>query len=125
MSAVLAGGISSGAFVIEIDPSMIDPSPVVDRFDHAGGPSFEALKISIRQRGQEIPVLVRGHPAQPGRYQSAYGHRRVRAARELGRPVRAILRALSDEELAIAQCVENSAREDLQLHRARRLCDAP
>ena len=33
----------------------------------------------------------------------------------LGRPVKAIVRALTDDELIIAQGVENSAREDLSL----------
>lgn len=105
--------IESGALVIEVDPTLIDPSPVTDRFKDQDDASFEALKASIQQRGQEIPILVREHPTTPGRYQSAYGHRRVRAARELGKPVRAIVRALSDEDLVVAQGVENSAREDL------------
>lgn len=103
----------SGSVVIEVDPSLIDSSPVTDRFAGADDSSFEALKTSIRERGQEIPILIREHPAKLGRYQTAYGHRRVRAARELGRPVRAIIRALSDEDLVVAQGVENSARQDL------------
>ena len=49
----------------------------------------------------------------PGRYQSAYGHRRVRVARELGLPVKAILKSLSDEALVVAQGLENAPREDL------------
>ncbi len=105
--------IESGALVIEVDPTLIDPSPVTDRFKDQDDASFEALKASIQQRGQEIPILIRDHPTAPGRYQSAYGHRRVRAARELGRPVRAVLRKLSDQDLVVAQGVENSAREDL------------
>lgn len=105
--------IESGALVIEVDPTLIDPSPVTDRFKDQDDASFEALKASIQQRGQEIPILIRDHPTAPGRYQSAYGHRRVRAARELGRPVKAVLRRLSDQDLVVAQGVENSAREDL------------
>ena len=49
----------------------------------------------------------------PGRYQTAFGHRRVRVAGLLGRTVKAIVRALSDDELVVAQGLENSAREDL------------
>lgn len=105
--------IESGALVIEVDPTLIDPSPVTDRFKDQDDASFEALKASIQQRGQEIPILIREHPTASGRYQSAYGHRRVRAARELGRPVKAVLRKLSDQDLVVAQGVENSAREDL------------
>ncbi len=105
--------IATGAMIIEIDADLIDPSPVSDRFRDDDTTSFELLKQSIAQRGQEVPVLVREHPTTSGRYQSAYGHRRVRAARELGIPVRAILKALSDEALVVAQGLENAPREDL------------
>lgn len=105
--------LTSGLVAIEIDPVLIDPSPFADRFAEQDAPSFETLKQSIADRGQEIPVLVREHPAFPGRYQSAYGHRRVRALRELGRAVRAYVRSLSDEDLVVAQGIENSTREDL------------
>ena len=76
--------IASGAVIAEIDPLLIDPSPLADRFRDHDDSSFEALKQSIAQRGQEVPILVREHPEIKGRYQSAYGHRRVRATRELG-----------------------------------------
>lgn len=109
----LRARLASGAAVQEIDPNLIDPSPVADRFRDGNDESFEALKASIRHRGQEVPVLLRPHPDAPGRYQSAYGHRRVRAATELGIQVRAVVKALTDEDLVIAQGVENSAREDL------------
>ncbi len=87
--------MAAGTLVLEIDPVLIDPSPVSDRFVDSDGASFEALKASINLRGQEVPVLVREHPDTPGRYQTAYGHRRIRAARELGRSVRAIVKTLS------------------------------
>lgn len=103
--------LESGASIITIDPDLIDASPIVDRFHEADDPTYEALKASIAQRGQEIPILVR--PLKSGRYQSAYGHRRVRVARELGLSVKAIVRELTDEDLIVAQGVENAAREDL------------
>lgn len=105
--------IAGGAMIVEIDAALVDPSPVSDRFRDDDTASYELLKQSIAQRGQEVPVLVREHPTTPGRYQSAYGHRRVRAARELGVPVRAILKPLSDEALVVAQGLENAPREDL------------
>lgn len=105
--------MAAGTLVLEIDPDLVDPSPVSDRFVDSDGASFEALKTSIALRGQEVPVLVREHPEVSGRYQTAYGHRRIRAARELGRSVRAIVRTLSDQDLVVAQGVENSARQDL------------
>ena len=109
----LRARIAGGEHVVEIDAGLIDPSPFADRFNQEDDLSFEALKQSIAERGQEIPILLRAHTVAPGRYQTAFGHRRVRAARVLGRPVKAIVRALSDDELIIAQGVENSAREDL------------
>jgi ParB family chromosome partitioning protein len=105
--------IAAGATIIEIDPLLVDPSPVADRFRDDDASSDEVLKQSIAQRGQEIPILVREHPTAPGRYQSAYGHRRVRITRELGILVKAILKPLSDEELVVAQGLENGPREDL------------
>lgn len=110
---VLRAKLASGQLAVEIDPSLIDPSPLADRFSEQDAVSFEALKTSIRERGQEIPVLVREHPSVTGRYQSAYGHRRIRAARALNIPVKAYVRTLTDEDLVVAQGVENSAREDL------------
>lgn len=109
----LRAQFTDGAHVVEIDPSSIDPSPFADRFENDDDASFEALKQSIAERGQEIPVLIRPHPTETGRYQTAFGHRRIRAARQLGRAVKAIIRALGDDDLVIAQGVENSAREDL------------
>jgi ParB family transcriptional regulator, chromosome partitioning protein len=56
---------------------------------------------------------VRPHPKVQGRYQAAFGHRRLRVAKDLGRAVRAVVKQLSDEELVLAQGQENSARVDL------------
>jgi ParB family transcriptional regulator, chromosome partitioning protein len=105
--------LAAAVAVVEIDTSLIDPSPLADRFAEADDASFALLKASMAERGQEVPVLLRVSPLAAGRYQSAYGHRRIRAARELGRPVKAIVRALSDTDLVIAQGIENSARQDL------------
>ena len=105
--------LAAGSAIVEVDPTLIEPSPVSDRFRDELDGSFEQLKQSIAHRGQEVPVLLRVHPDTLGRYQSAYGHRRVRAARELGLKVKAIVRPLSDEELVVAQGLENAPREDL------------
>jgi ParB family transcriptional regulator, chromosome partitioning protein len=109
----LRAAVAEAETIIEIDPSLIDPSPFPDRFADEGGPSFAMLKGSIAERGQEVPVLLRPHPLSAGRYQTAFGHRRIRALRELGRPVRALVRVLSDDDLAAAQGIENAARADL------------
>ena len=104
--------IASGETVLELDPGLVDGSFLADRLagdvaDHA------ALVASIRSNGQQVPILVRPHPAQEGRYQVAYGHRRLRAVAELGQRIRAVVKDLSDEALVVAQGQENSARMDL------------
>jgi ParB family chromosome partitioning protein len=105
--------VAEGALPIDLDPSLIDPSPFADRFADQDLSALEALKTSFSEHGQEIPILVRNHPSETGRYQIAYGHRRVRAANELGIKVKAYVRELGDDRLVVAQGIENSAREDL------------
>jgi ParB family transcriptional regulator, chromosome partitioning protein len=108
----LEARFAAGQHVVEIDTALIDASFVSDRMmgadqDHA------SLVGSIRQHGQQVPVLLRPHPDRHGRYQVAYGHRRIRALSELARPVRAVIRELNDDELVVAQGQENNEREDL------------
>jgi ParB family chromosome partitioning protein len=105
--------IESGATVADLPTELIDPSFVSDRLARTGDAEFRRLVDSIRQAGQQVPILVRPHPDAPGRYQIAYGHRRREALAELGRPVKAIVRPLSDAELVIAQGKENGERRDL------------
>ncbi|MDP4026990.1 plasmid partitioning protein RepB [Methylobacterium sp. NEAU 140] len=99
--------------VVELDPSLCDPSAIADRVPDATDTAFAAFVEQIREEGQHTPILVRKHPAASGRYEIAYGRRRTRAAREIGKPVRAVVRDLSDAELVVAQGSENLAREDL------------
>jgi ParB family chromosome partitioning protein len=104
--------IANGEIIVELDPVKLDISFASDRIDNDGDESFQTLVESIRTSGQQIPILVR--PAQVnGRFQIAFGHRRVRVARLLGIKVKAIVRRLSDDELIIAQGQENNARKDL------------
>ncbi len=112
-SRALHDALATGAAVVELDPNLVEASFVADRFSDASDPAFDALKESLREQGQEVPILVRPHPIREGRYQAAYGHRRLRATRELGLKVRAVVRALDDHQLVVAQGVENSARRDL------------
>lgn len=104
--------VAAGEAVVEIPPERIEPSFVTDRLP-GSGTSDEALVALIRENGQQVPILVRPHPSRPHFYQVAYGHRRLRALTALGRPVRAVVRNLSDAELVVAQGQENSARTDL------------
>lgn len=112
---VLRQALSEGERVVTVDPARIEASFVEDRLMIEGvtDPDFETLVESVRESGQQVPVLLRPHPEKPGVYQTAYGHRRIRAAARLGRPVKAIIRALSDDELVLAQGKENAERRNL------------
>jgi ParB family transcriptional regulator, chromosome partitioning protein len=103
--------VAAGEAVVEIPPDRIDESFVVDRFDHEG--SVDDLVASIREHGQQVPILVRPHPSARGRFQTAYGHRRLKAIRQLGISARCVVRQLDDNALVVAQGQENSARRDL------------
>ena len=110
-AAKLQEQVNTGSAVIEIQPDMIDGSMVVDRIATDVDPSFEDLVESIRDSGQQVPILVR--PSDNGRYQVAYGHRRVRAAAKVGVKVKALVRNLTNDELVVAQGKENFDRKDL------------
>ena len=112
-AARLQEQLASGSSVIDLDPSLIDNSSVSDRISITVDPGFESLVDSMRENGQQVPILVRPQPASSGRFQVAYGRRRLRAAALLGRTVRAIVQNLTDNELVIAQGKENLDRQDL------------
>lgn len=104
--------LAEGLAVVELDPALVDASFVVDRLDVAADAQL-SLAAQIREHGQQVPILVRPHPTADGRYQVAYGHRRLAAAREIGGKVRAVVRDLNDEQLVVSQGQENNARADL------------
>ena len=104
--------LAAGQTIIELDTALIDPSFVSDRMPLTDA-ALSDLVDAIRESTQLSPILVRPHPEVPGRYQTAFGHRRVRAVSILGLPVRAIVRELTDEEMVVAQGQENHARKDL------------
>jgi ParB family transcriptional regulator, chromosome partitioning protein len=115
----LEARLTSGQVIVELDTAVIDPSFIADRMSQ-NDDAYMALRAAIAADGQSSPILVRPHPVAAGRYQVAFGHRRLRVAQELGRPVRAVVRSLSDQELVLAQGQENSARADLSfIERAR------
>ncbi|MCJ8507060.1 plasmid partitioning protein RepB [Rhizobium lemnae] len=101
-----------GAAVIEIDTDLIDSSFVSDRLE-LDPRQLDELADQIREHGQQVPVLLRPHPTREGRYQVAYGHRRVAACQKLGIRVRAVVRSLTDEQLVVSQGQENNARANL------------
>lgn len=98
--------------IADIHPSAIDAGGFADRLDD-DAEDHAALMASLRDHGQQVPVLLRPHPVDDNRYEVVYGRRRVRALRDLGLPVKAMIRDLDDRALVIAQGQENSARKDL------------
>ena len=103
--------LETGDVIVEIDTDLIDPSFITDRIGEDD--EMDAFVATIRDQGQRTPILLRPHPESRGRYQIAFGHRRYRALKRLGRPVRAMVKHLTDEELVVAQGQENQDRLDL------------
>lgn len=98
--------------VATIDPALIDPSPFGDRLEY-DEEATSLLLASIESEGQRLPLLVRPHPEIEGRYQLAYGHRRLQVLRILDRKAKAFIRNLTDAELILEQGAENGGREGL------------
>lgn len=104
--------LAEGLTIVALDTDTIDPSFIPDRMP-ASKEADTGLVEAIREQGQQVPILVRPHPEYPGRYQVAFGHRRLRAVTEIGIPVKAVVRDLTDEQLVVAQGQENNERRDL------------
>ena len=104
--------LAASDVVVSLDAGQIDGSTIADRISIEIDPGFEQLVASIAENGQQVPILVRPHPETVGRFQIAYGRRRLRAVERLGRQVKAIVKALSDAELVVAQGRENLDRQD-------------
>ncbi len=98
--------------VIEVQPDLIDDAGLKDRLD-AEDDGLDQLAASIRDYGQQVPVLLRHSPNAEGRYEIVYGRRRVAAMKKLGRPVTAMVRELNTRDLIVTQGQENAARKDL------------
>jgi ParB family transcriptional regulator, chromosome partitioning protein len=103
--------IGEGRTVL-LAPEMVDVGGTSTRLA-LGGSELALLKKSIERDGQQTPILVRPLEGESNRYGLVFGRRRIMACRELGIPIRAEIRTLSDEEALIAQGQENAARRDL------------
>ncbi len=104
--------LAEGQTIVELDTGLVDGSFISDRL------GIDAVELSelvdqIKNHGQQVPILVRPHPEAKGRYQVAYGHRRLAAVKKLDIKVRAVIRELSDTELVVSQGQENNARTNL------------
>ncbi|APG94197.1 plasmid partitioning protein RepB [Sinorhizobium americanum] len=112
---VLREALTQGERIVALDPALVEASFIEDRLTdgEVDDPDFLALVESIRENGQQSPILVRPHPEKQGHYQTAYGHRRLKAVRRLKLQVKAIVRPLTDDELVLAQGKENAERRNL------------
>ena len=105
--------LTAGDRIIELAPELIEPSFIKDRLTAPNASDLDELRASIAEHGQQVPILVRPMPDRDGYYQVAFGHRRLEVLRSLSKPVKAVIRQLTDEELVIAQGKENLERRDL------------
>lgn len=119
----LQGSLSA---IRELDPDLIDDWGPKDRLggftavnsdDDDDG--FEALKSSIKDGGQQVPILVRRSGTE-GRFEIIYGRRRLRACQELGLKVRANVQDLDDATALLAKGLENAARRNLSFYEKAR-----
>jgi ParB family chromosome partitioning protein len=123
----LQGSLAS---IREIEPDLIDDWGPVDRLEEftavnieEDDESFESLKSSIREGGQQVPILVR-RAKTDGRYEAIYGRRRLRACRELGIKVRANVQDIDDATALLAKGLENAARRNLSFYEKARFAEA-
>ncbi|NBD22086.1 ParB/RepB/Spo0J family partition protein [Aquabacterium fontiphilum] len=103
--------------VLELDPAAVVPSRFANRIDFEGI-DFARFKEEVRAAGGNVqPIKVVPFPAQPGRYQIVYGHRRHRACAELGLKVRAIVDEGLDEQRQFVEMErENRERKSLSAY---------
>lgn len=104
--------LMEGEVIVDLDPRLIDVSFVADRLSDEGE-EYQELLQTIKESGQTTPILVRPSSTDAKRYMVVFGHRRLRVARELGVPVKAIVKKLDDVTSAIVQGQENAARSNL------------
>jgi len=97
--------------LVDVPAEMIDGAGLRDRLEPEA--DLDALVDSLREHGQQVPVMLRHSPNAEGRYEVVYGRRRIAALRRLNQPVRAFVRDINDRDLVVAQGQENSARRDL------------
>ena len=104
--------LASGKHVVDLNPDLIDPSPVRDRLDDPDSQDMESLRESILRDGQRVPVLVRPKSGDPDRYVTVYGHRRIGIAKAAMIAVRAVVADMSEEDALVAQGQENNERKN-------------
>lgn len=111
LEAERTGPFATADRLVRLDPATIDEPLPADRDPRAfTDAAFEALKASIAERGQDVPITVR---PKGERFELAAGRRRLAACRALGRPVLARILPLDDEAMLALQYRENAERADV------------
>lgn len=99
------------------DPGVVQLIPIDRLVESPSNPrktwgDLDDLAKSIAEMGVMQPAL--GRPLEDGRVELVYGHRRYRATKLAGKDTLPVmLRELSDEQVLLAQVVENCARQDV------------
>lgn len=107
VKAALAEGTQS---IVELALDMVDDSPYQPRFKYDAS-KLDQLAQSLADARQKEPVIVRRKGA---RYELISGHRRKRAARNLGwEQIKAVVVDMDDDAAEQATIVANESREDL------------
>lgn len=96
-----------------LDPQLIDTSGFKDRLE-IDAVEIKRLAESIRDHGQQVPILVRPSRQSMNRFTIVYGRRRLAAVKSLGdgTRIKAIVRHLEDDAAIVAQGQENNLRVD-------------
>ncbi|WP_226898391.1 plasmid partitioning protein RepB [Mangrovicoccus algicola] len=82
--------------------------------------SIAELAQSIRDSGQQVPVLLRPSSDEDGHFEVIYGRRRILACKEAGLPVKALIRTMDDSQALMAKGLENAGREELSFYERAR-----
>jgi ParB/RepB/Spo0J family partition protein len=93
--------------------AIIRPSPFNPR-SQSDTARLGELADSLRTSGLQQPIVVRQVLENDAQWETVFGHRRCMAARALGwSEIPAIIRKYTDDEVVVAQAIENLQREDL------------
>lgn len=123
------GSVRAGLGGIQdIDTSLILPWGPQDRLEltavNTADEDVQDLAESIKNSGQQIPILLRPAEHRDGKFEVIYGRRRILACQQLGVTVKALIRTLDDGEALIAKGLENASRQDLSFYERARFAQA-
>jgi len=101
--------------IVEVSPFVCRMWELHDRIEEYIGDSTGKAEVeSFDRYGQLIPVLGRPVRGEPGyEVELIYGARRLHIARQLNKPIRVMLRDVSDREAVVAMDAENRHRKDI------------